>query len=325
MPVHTRDPLSLAYNDYKGWIRLEALKWFGDHSGDADFPSHILGGLINFTAKIDAYDAAFAPYFSLIDLANARNKLYSTAADNLVEKLQQIKYALPTIAPDPEILALFNLASKIPTDRDLLQVVAENALTYWATVAIDPLFAPVVGDFVALQSLYDDYIAAQANFIATDDQREATQNLVLSTRAACHEIERKVFTWYRSRHTDGQDEWWTNSPWGKTGGGESGETGTAWDAKPIAKIMKAPYPLNGISAGCEEYSGTTRFDYRIAWAPKGAGVPTMPDKDYMTDVEQPTLLDVELMFGYVYYEWIRARKDGEVSEWSDVASYEWNG
>ena len=95
--------------------------------------------------------------------------------------------------------------------------------------------------------------------------------------------------------------------------------------KPIAKIMKAPYPLNGISAGCEEYSGTTRFDYRIAWAQKGEGVPPMSEEDYMTDVEQPTLLDVELMFGYVYYEWIRARKDGEVSEWSDVASYEWNG
>jgi len=106
--------------------------------------------------------------------------------------------------------------------------------------------------------------------------------------------------------------------------GEPG-TGTAWDAKPIAKIMKAPYPLNGISAGCEEYFGTTRFDFRIAWAPKGEGVPPMPEEDYMTDVEQPTLLDVELMIGYVYYEWIRARKDGEVSEWSDVASYEWEG
>jgi len=51
----------------------------------------------------------------------------------------------------------------------------------------------------------------------------------------------------------------------------------------------------------------------------------MPEKDYMTDVEQPMLLDVELMFGFVYYEWIRSRKDGEVSEWSDVAGFEWNG
>jgi len=37
------------------------------------------------------------------------------------------------------------------------------------------------------------------------------------------------------------------------------------------------------------------------------------------------MTDVELMFGFVYYEWIRARKDGEVSEWSDVAGFEWNG
>jgi len=87
---------------------------------------------------------------------------------------------------------------------------------------------------------------------------------------------------------------------------------------PIAKIGKAPYPLTGISAGCEEYSGTTRFDFRIAWAQNGEGVPPMSEEDYMTDVEQPTLLDVELMFGYVYYEWIRARNGDEVSDWALV-------
>jgi hypothetical protein len=116
-----------------------------------------------------------------------------------------------------------------------------------------------------------------------------------------------------------EGEWWTESPWGAVGGesGEGSGTGTAWDAKPFAKIGKAPDPLFGISAGCEEYSGTTRFDYRIAWAPKGAVAPPMPEKDYMTDVE--------LMFGFVYYEWIRARKEGEVSEWSDVAGFEWEG
>ena len=171
MPQHTRKPASLSYDDYKGWIRLEVLKWLGEHSGDSDFPSHIVPSIAALTAKIDAYDAALTPYFGLIELANARNKLYSTSADNLAEKLQQIKYALPTIAPDPDILALFNLAGNIPTDRDKLQIVAENALTYWATVAADPLFAPVVGDFVTLQTLFDDFISARANYIDTDDQR----------------------------------------------------------------------------------------------------------------------------------------------------------
>ena len=144
-------------------------------------------------------------------------------------------------------------------------------------------------------------------------------------RDSHHELEREIFNWYRAFYTDPEAEYWVKTPWGASSGGESGGAGTVWDDTPVAKIMKAPDPLFGISAGCEEYLGTTRFDYRIAWAQNGEGVQPMPEEDYMTDIEQPTLLDVELMFGYVYYEWIRARKNGEVSEWSDVASYEWNG
>jgi len=184
----------------------------------------------------------------------------------------------------------------------------------------------MVGDFDALTALNTEFVAAHDDYYAAYQAMQAAQNVVVETREALNDNERQIFTWYRSRYPKGTEEFWTATPWGAIGGGveESGGA-TKWDVKPIAKIMKAPYPLNGISAGCEEYSGTTRFDYRIAWAPKGVGVPPMSEEDYMTDVEQPTLLDVELMFGYVYYEWIRARKDGEVSEWSDVASYGWEG
>jgi len=100
---------------------------------------------------------------------------------------------------------------------------------------------------------------------------------------------------------------------------------TDWPNAPVAKIWIAPYPVTGILAGCEEYTGTDRFDFRIAYAKKNEPVPEMPADNYLTDVEGPALLGNEfpLEKNMVYYEWIRASKDSEVSEWSDVASVEW--
>ena len=217
---HTRDPGSLSYDDYLYWSRFELLKWLSEHIADADFPTHIVGDLSDLTAKIDAYETALTPYGNLIELTNGRNKLYSDAADNTTAKLQQIKTALPTIAPDPIILAEFNLAGPVPKDREKLYLVTKNALAHWADVSADPLFTPMVPDFTTLTALFADLTTTRDNYIDTDDQREATQNLVLSTREAIHVIERETFTWYRSRHPDGKEEWWTNTPWGRTGQGE---------------------------------------------------------------------------------------------------------
>jgi len=105
-----------------------------------------------------------------------------------------------------------------------------------------------------------------------------------------------------------------------------GQPGSGWDSAPIAKMIKAFDPLDGILAGCEDYEGTERFDLRIAWAKKNDPAPDMPDTDTYTDIMQPALLDADgfpLQKNFVYYLWIRARKDGEVSEWSEVASFEW--
>jgi hypothetical protein len=52
----------------------------------------------------------------------------------------------------------------------------------------------------------------------------------------------------------------------------------------------------------------------------------MPLVDSYTDVMQPIYLDEQnfpLEKGYVYYLWIRARKDNEISEWSEVVGMLW--
>jgi len=330
---YTRDPGSLSYDDYKYWIRKEVLKFLTDHAGDSDYPSHIVPSVAAFETMIDAYDAAFNPYHELIDLANKTNKSYTGAADDLAKKLQQIKYAIPTIDPDPVVLAQFDLGQEIPNDRDLLLTVAVNALAHWATVSADPKFGPIVGDFDALQVLYDDCVAKQDIYVDTEDQRQATQNSVLATREALHVTERKVFNWYRSRHPNGQDEWWTATPWGRTSGGSGGG-----GEEPGGEVPEIPDKPEGVYAnfmtepviamlvGCGKYGEHTGFDVVRAITPAGVTeTPTRPEELFATniDVINEPLLDTDIDPGYRYWYWVRARNGDEVGEWSEVVWVEY--
>jgi len=198
---------------------------------------------------------------------------------------------------------------------------------HWVDITgggVPPEYAPLEADFVALQAMFTAFETAKSEHFAAMNAAQEAQNDVLTTREACHEQERKIFNWYGARYSDPKDEWWTGTWWGTSGGG--GEEGvTKWDAKPIAVIEKAPAPAIGLTAGCEPYDGTDRFDLRIAYAKKNESTPDMPLVDYATDVEQPVLLGLgfPLEKGYVYYVWIRARLGEEVSEWSEVVGVEW--
>ncbi|MCD6501673.1 hypothetical protein J7L01_03655, partial [bacterium] len=193
-----------------------------------------------------------------------------------------------------------------------LLTVAENALSYWATVALEPLFAPVVGDFTALQTLYDDCIAARDVYVATEDQREATQNSVLATREALHVIERQVFNWYRSRYPDGQDERWTNTPWGCTGGSsgepEEPEAPENWDDPPTGFTLKeGPPGFAQISAILGE--GADGAALYVAEGPEGDDAqPFMPPEPAEPQVPLAYLQPINE--GVRTWIWICAVKDG---------------
>jgi len=317
---HKREPYDYSDADYVGFTE-DVEQFLGDDRSLPDRPDHLIA---QQAATGAAYRATYVAMNAALGLRKQASDTIANTVKLLKKKLNWMKTVLPTLS-DESILLSFGLDKPVPVAYSEIKAMADAADVYWQTVALDPLYAPFADGCNELAPLIAIYDSARATQVAADGEYSQRQNEKDLARAAHHEVERDIFTIYTATYPDPYDDYWTNTPWGKASGGESGETGTSFSDKPIAKIMKAPYPLNGISAGCEEYSGTTRFDYRIAWAQKGEGVPPMSEEDYMTDVEQPTLLDVELMFGYVYYEWIRARKDGEVSEWSDVASYEWNG
>ena len=324
----SRIPYKLKYDDYDNFL-LGLPLFEADHSADPDFyPKYAL-----IPPLMEDYHTKYSAYVNTQNLEDeARDAYIDEAITPLRDALVGLRRLLPALFDDDSMLANFGINKDIETDVDKLIVQAEICRDHWAVLCVPappPEYLPLQGKLDAIAGLFTTLLDNREAYAEATRNEEIAQNALLAARELVDHEERRMFNWYRGLYTDPENEWWTETPWGASSGGESGEgsggTGTSFSDKPIAKIMKAPYPLNGISAGCEEYSGTTRFDFRIAWAPKGAGVPPMPEEDYMTDVEQPTLLDVELMFGYVYYLWIRARKDGEVSEWSDVASYEWNG
>lgn len=322
MSMHTRKPYKLDYQTYLTWMR-EFVKWLTAHSGDADFPSHIVPDVSAFEALIDAFEAILGPYLNLIDLAHARNKLYTTAFENVYDKLKQIKWALPTVADDPDVLALFSLAGELPDDRDELYMTTQNALNYWATVSGDPLFAPMVADFTTLQTLFDDFIAARESYFNTDNDREARQNELLAAKEAIDEIERECFQWYNSRHPKGDDEWWTGTEWGTTSGGAEEPTGPVHPAA-VANLTVGLNPFNHNILKWE-YGEEALFDVFRAVVHPGDSPPVRPAGAYVSGVASPTFTDTNHPVNGIYVYWVCAVKDGVEGEFAEPVSIEREG
>ncbi len=325
MPEKSRRPeRDLYHTDYLLWInRVE--NWLEGELGKPDYPSHLAPDL---PPLIAAFASALSIWDALNELQATRGEVFTNAATNLRKQLILVKTALPTVLEDPPVLGEFGLDRVIPRDRDDLFVMAQTCVNHWNELCDPdppPEYGPMISDFTVLAGYFSDLQATMENYYNTHNAAQQAQNDMIEAREACHELERKIFNWYNARYQDSTAEWWTGTQWGASGGGSGGGGETTWPAKPTAEIKKITFPKIGIIAGCAEYTGTDRFDIRIAYVPKGEGVPPIPDYDYVTDVEEPVFLDVELLIGYVYYMWIRARKDGDVSEWSDVASLEWNG
>ena len=321
MAKKSRYPQYLGWEDFLSFMRALFL-WLTSQIGE---PDHLPDLEIGLEAKVDDFEAAMVVYAEKKNLAPEQRELKDNAITELRETLIRAKMTLPVFFPDPAVLGEFNLAQDIHSDEDDLYIQASACLAHWDLVKALPEYATLVPDFTAAQEAFDDFVAKRETYTITFQAMQAAQNDMGELRGPIQEQASKIFDWYRSRYRDAQDDFWTETPWGTSGGGSGGGEGTKWDDKPTAEIKKITFPKIGIIAGCAEYTGTDRFDIRIAYVPKGEGVPPMPDYDYVTDVEEPVFLDLEPQVGYVYYEWIRARKGEEVSEWSDVASLEWNG
>jgi len=324
MAGKTRYPDRLGHADYLTFF-LTIINFKEREVAAGTWPAHL-------SADLNALHGSFESALKDYDKKRKyRIKEASPALDDatlpLYKRILSLKEALPTLFDgDETVLAEFGIAGDIPSDRDELFLVASNCVDHWnALCTPDPPveYEPAVPFFDDLLDKFPAFTDARLDYINALRDEEEAQDLVLATREACNHEERLIFHWYCALWLDPEDENWTHTPWGTSSGGSGGGD---WPKKPVGKMSIAPDPLDGILAGCEEYDGTKRFDLRIVGVKKNDPVPEMPLVDTYTDIEQPALLDADgfpLQKNFVYYLWIRARKDGEVSDWSEVVGLEW--
>ena len=215
--IKTRDPQAKLYHkDYLTWIN-NTVVWLGTQVAEPDYPAHLAPDL---APLIPPFAAALDSWHVLNELAIGRNEIFTNIFDALRDQLQLIKESLPTVADEPPVLAEFGIDAALSRDRDEFYIQAKAANDHWAVVSAEPQFAPLVADFGIFTGLYADFVAAKENYYTTFNASQQAQNDVLTTRAAIHECEREIFGWYRARHKNGTDEWWTATWWGTTSGGE---------------------------------------------------------------------------------------------------------
>jgi hypothetical protein len=211
--IKTRNPQWLYHSDYltfgqgvKGWCASQV--------GEPDYPAHLVP---DFEAKFDAFADAWAMWDDLNQEQGGKNDVYSNASKAIAKHLQLLKDVFPTTIDDPPVLAEFGLDRPVPRDRDDIYTMAKTCVDQWIEViggGVPPEYEPLAPDFDVLLSLFSAFETAKDEYLTTFNAAQQAQNDVLTTREACHEAERKIFNWYRARHKDANDEWWTGTWWG---------------------------------------------------------------------------------------------------------------
>ena len=320
MPEKTRYPdRDLSVADYITWLTF-VIEWLGTQVGEPDYPEPLADAL---QPLLDALHVIYNDYITLKQLSGTRGKVYTSLSDDVLDQLRLLKDALPTIIDDPNVLAEFGLAEALPRDRDQIFHIAEVCVEHWGDVSGDAEFALMVGDFNTLVALFGDFVTARDNYYTTFNAAQQKQNEMLDARAACHEAERKVFTWYNARHRESEDEWWTGTWWGTTSGGAEEPTGPVHPAE-VANLTVGLNPFNHNILNWL-YGEAALFNvYRDVVHP-GDTDPVRSAEPYVAGVATPTFTDTNHPVNGIYVYWVCAVKDGVEGEFAEPVSIEREG
>ncbi len=223
MAPKCRYPKDLGLNDFLTFAK-DMVTWLVGEVGKPDYQASVVAG---FDLKVAALEAEIVAYSTLQSHVPELHRILDAKAKAIQTALQSMKTLLPVFFADPAIVGEFGLAVEIKLDNDDLYVIGQACLTHWGEVSADPAYAEVVTDFAELQTVFDEFMAARAGWVLSDQALDEAQNTILAERATVEEQERNIFNYYRSKHHDPKDEWWTDSPWGRTGDSNapSGEIG----------------------------------------------------------------------------------------------------
>jgi hypothetical protein len=244
------------------------------------------------------------------------------------QKLSWMRNILPTLI-EPGVMKLFGFDEKIPTLYAEIKDYADTADAYWQTVKLEPLYAPVAAGCNDLAPLLAIYDSARAIQVTSDGEYNQRQNEKVSAREAHHIIERKIFNWYAANYPDGQDQYWTQTPWGMAytpaQPGEGEPVGT-FPAKPSnMKAVKASEPLTGIMVSCDLLNGAATYNIYREKAAVGAPRPSRPTSPWMSGITDPAGLDGDVTVGFNFYYWMcGVNSENAEGAFSD-AMMEWIG
>jgi len=145
-----------------------------------------------FDTKVATFETAVLAYSTLQSHAPELHKVLDEKAKAIRTALQSMKTLLPVFFPDPAIVGEFGLAGEIKLDNDDLYVKGQACLAHWGEVSADPDYASVITDFAELQVVFDEFVAARADWITSDQALDEAQNTILTERANVEEQERDL-------------------------------------------------------------------------------------------------------------------------------------
>jgi len=219
MPEKTRYPAhELSHADYYGWI-CRVRNWLNTQIGKPDYPAHLVSDL---AALIDDFKAAMNEWNALRHSVGGKRKVYDATFKALYKQVAMVKKLLPLLNLDEPVMGRFGLIGRIERDRDRFSGRAQGVVNEWNELCDPdppPEYEPLAEELDKLVDLNSAFVAARKEYYETLNASQQAQNLVLTTRAACHKVERKIFHWYRAHHPKTRGEWWTATEWGTSRGG----------------------------------------------------------------------------------------------------------
>lgn len=210
---HVRNPNRLDDSSY-GEFCYKVRDFLLDSSSLPHRPTHLMplqsSAADEFNLKLDAFKVAET---------NMRiaSRNVSDGANDLRNKLQWFKYILPTvILGEDNILQEFGLNKILPRGNAEIKDLADKVWSIWQVRSIEQQFAPIKseGDLLGSQiGAYNMLLSAQNS---AQNNLSRCSNEKKSARDAHNKIEREIFSWYRAYYRKPTDDYWAQTPWGKS-------------------------------------------------------------------------------------------------------------
>jgi hypothetical protein len=200
--------------------------FMADDSSADGRPDHMVAQQATLAdAYIAIHDAVNSAKNDQIDAS----KKASDVLDEIEEKLRWFQLTLPTLTPgDDSILYQFGLQKSIPVKKAEIRDMGDSVNEQWQEVRGQALYAPIRAEGDKLADLLTEHETQEDIQIAMAQEYSQRQEEREVARREHHVIERAIFNWYRGLHQDPYESWWTNTPWGRAGGGGEEPPALEW-------------------------------------------------------------------------------------------------